>query len=161
MIVLRRLYFYGIAFVSLLMVAIGLSGLGDVLVDNLGGTTEARVDAVRSQVTQNAALVLVGLPVWALHWRFAERAARGEPDERQATLRHLYLYAVLLVTVIRWGLSGHDLLVAVGRRLGGDALTSASAILNPLPWLAVTGIIWGYHRYVVIGDRAAVGERGG
>jgi hypothetical protein len=161
----RRLYFYGVSFVSLIMLAVGLSGLGGVLVNLL--TPIAVPDGVvasglRSGVTQNAALVLVGLPVWLLHWAASERAARRDDAERGATLRRLYLYAVLLTMAIRWAFSAHDLLEAVARViLGATDGTGVRDVLAPLPWLLISGALWAYHRNVVVADRGRVGEVGG
>ena len=162
--VVRRLYFYGVAFASLWMLAVGLSGLGGVVVDAL--TTQASWDGsavygLRPAITQNAAYVLVGLPVWLLHWRLAERAAGRDVEERAAALRRLFLYAVLLGFALRWAFSAHDLFEAAGRALlGAEFGGEPRDLLRPLPWLIVAGALWAYHDRQVVVDRLLVGERG-
>ena len=121
--VARRVYFYGVAFASLVMLAIGLNGLGEILLDRLAGVLPGAGQEVSplSELTQSVALVLVGLPVWLLHWRLAQRAAEREEGEREAALRRLYLYAVLLTFALRWAFSANELLqTALGALLGAD-----------------------------------------
>ncbi len=171
MIVVRRLYQYGIAFVSLIMLTIGLSGLGGVVIDVLAPPASVAgtglITGFRSQVTQNAALVLVGLPVWLLHWVMAGRALRREPEERGAVLRRLYLYAVLAVMAVRWAVSAHGFLATAGRALTGSLVgdgvdtPTLRALLSPIPWIVVSALVWAYHRRVAVTDRHLAGEAGG
>lgn len=171
MTVVRRLYQYGIAFVSLIMLAIGLQGLGrifvDVLVPPAGGDGTGLITNTRSDVTQNAALVLVGLPVWLLHWVMAGRSVTREPEERSATLRRLYVYAVLAVMAVRWAVSAHGFLSTAGRALAGGSVPDAAdaptlrGLLSHLPWLIVATLVWAYHRRVAVVDRGLAGEVGG
>jgi hypothetical protein len=152
----RRLYVYGVAFASLLMLAIGVSGLGGVLLETLlpatGAAGQAVVDGLRSSVTQNAALVLVGLPVWLLHWGMARRAARSDLEERRTALRRLFLYAVLAVMAVRWAFSAHSLLSQAVRQVLRDPDASGlRALLEPVPWLLVASAVWAYHRHVAAG----------
>jgi Domain of unknown function (DUF5671) len=164
--VARRVYFYGVAFASLVMLAIGLSGLGGIILDRLaGGLPGAGQEVSRplSELTQSVSLVLVGLPVWLLHWRLAQRAAEREPGEREAALRRLYLYAVLLTFALRWAFSTNELLqTALGALLGAELTFGRGplgrALLVPLPWIAVSGALWAYHRHVAVADRRLVGE---
>ncbi|MDQ3703157.1 MAG: DUF5671 domain-containing protein [Chloroflexota bacterium] len=171
MTVVRRLYQYGIAFVSLIMLAIGLQGLGrifvDVLVPPTGGDGTGLITNTRSDVTQYAALVLVGLPVWLLHWVMAGRTVAREPDERGAALRRLYVYAVLAVMAVRWAVSAHGFLSTAGRALAGGIVADAAdsptlrGLLSHLPWLIVSALVWAYHRRVAVVDRNLAGEAGG
>ncbi|MGH2369105.1 MAG: DUF5671 domain-containing protein, partial [Chloroflexota bacterium] len=163
--IIRRVYQYGIAFVSLIMLAIGLSGLGRVLVDVVtpvpGSAGRAVISGVRSDVTENAALVIVGLPVWLLHWAMAGRTIRQDPQERAAALRRLYVYAVLLVMALRWAFSAQDFLeVGFGFLLPAADATTPRQLLAPLPWLVVAAALWLYHRRVAIVDRRRAGEQG-
>lgn len=41
------------------------------------------------------AVILIGLPVFLVHWLWAQRLAKRDPDERSGILRTLYLYAIL------------------------------------------------------------------
>ena len=90
---IRRLYFYLIAFISVEVVLWGLVGLLRSVVDEtISGGAEALAQAL--------ALILVGVPIFLVHWLWAQRAAAREEEERTATLRAVFLYAILLATLI-------------------------------------------------------------
>lgn len=91
---LRRLYIYAVAFVSLEVVLWGAIGLARsfVVPRSVGG---------ENQLAEAVSLILVGIPVFLLHWWwFAQRTALRLPGERSALLRAIFLYGVLLATLI-------------------------------------------------------------
>ncbi len=91
---LRRLYVYGISLVSLEIVLWGLIGLLRTMVSRqaVGGT---------EQLARALALILVGVPVFGLHWYLAQRGAQNEPqEERFSLVRAVFLYLTLLVLLI-------------------------------------------------------------
>ena len=51
-------------------------------------------------LAQGLALILVGVPVFGFHWWMAERFARQDGDERASGVRAVFLYGVLLATLI-------------------------------------------------------------
>ncbi|MBE3119365.1 MAG: hypothetical protein IMZ50_11515, partial [Candidatus Atribacteria bacterium] len=53
-----------------------------------------------TRLAEALALILVGMPVFGLHWWVAQRDARREMDEHASGLRAFFLYAVLLSTLI-------------------------------------------------------------
>jgi hypothetical protein len=90
---IRRLYFYLVAFISLEVVTWGLIGLlrsivSSALVDMAGALSRA------------LALVLVGAPIFLFHWRWCQRAAARDAEERTASLRAIFFYALLLAALI-------------------------------------------------------------
>ena len=91
---IRRLYFYSVAFISLEVVLWGLIGLlRSIFVPAVtGGNT--------TLLAQALALILVGVPVFGLHWWVVQRDARREADEHASGMRAFFLYAVLLSTFI-------------------------------------------------------------
>jgi len=46
------------------------------------------------------ALILVGVPIFLVHWLWAQRASAREEEEKTASLRAIFLYAILLATLI-------------------------------------------------------------
>lgn len=89
----RRLYFYAVALISLEIVLWGLINLLRSIVDQtLGVGAEALAQAL--------ALVVVGVPIFLVHWLWAQRSSRREEEERTATLRAIFLYGMLLGTLI-------------------------------------------------------------
>lgn len=90
---IRRLYFYLVAFISIEVVLWGLVGLLRSVVD---ATRSRGADAL----AQALALILVGVPIFLVHWLWAQRAAAHDEEERTATLRAVFFYAILFGTLI-------------------------------------------------------------
>jgi hypothetical protein len=90
---IRRLYFYLVAFISIEIVLWGLVGLLRSIVDE---TVSGGADAL----AQALALILVGVPIFLIHWLWVQRAAARDEEEKTATLRAVFLYAILLATLI-------------------------------------------------------------
>lgn len=90
---IRRLYFYLVALISVEVVVWGLISLLRSIVDE---TISGGADAL----AQALALILVGVPIFLVHWLWAQRASAREEEEKEASLRAVYLYAILLGTLI-------------------------------------------------------------
>ncbi|MBI4336909.1 MAG: hypothetical protein HY683_03665 [Chloroflexi bacterium] len=132
---MKRLYFYGVAFVALVVAANGAALLLRYLLDLARG--RPLVGSLTEQASVGLALVLVGAPVWALHWARAQHHTGRLPQETGAVLRKLYLYGTMFLaatigffmlrSLLRWALG-------VGTF---DAIWPAHIVV----WAAV----WGYH----------------
>jgi len=90
---IRRLYFYLVAIISIEIVVWGLVGLLRSIVDD---TVSGGADAL----AQALALILVGVPIFLVHWLWAQRVSARDEEEKSATLRAVFLYAILLATLI-------------------------------------------------------------
>jgi hypothetical protein len=90
---IRRLYFYLVAFISVEVVVWGLVGLLRSIIDK---TVSGGADAL----AQALALILVGVPIFLIHWLWAQRVSAKDEEEKSATLRAVFLYAILLGTLI-------------------------------------------------------------
>jgi len=90
---IRRSYFYLVAIISIEIVLWGLVGLLRSIVDN---TISGGADAL----AQALALILVGVPIFLIHWSWAQRASAREEEEKTASIRAVFLYAILLGTLI-------------------------------------------------------------
>ena len=91
---IRRLYFYAVAFISFEVVLWGLIGLIRSIVNPDLITNSAQT------LAQALSLILVGVPIFLIHWLWAQRASAREEDEKNATLRAVFLYGALLATLI-------------------------------------------------------------
>ena len=89
----RRLYFYLVAFISMEVVLWGLVGL---LRSIASDTISAGADAL----AQALALILVGVPIFLVHWLWVQRASTRDEEEKTAALRAVFLYGILLATLI-------------------------------------------------------------
>jgi hypothetical protein len=154
---IRRIYLYILAGAGLTMWSAAAASLAQlvlrVLMQQLPG---GQPDSVRGTVSLDGAAVLVGLPVWLLHWYWIQRSAIRDARERASTLRRLYMYVVLAVTMV---------VLAVA--LNGSLLylvtdpSESWSVVEPLPFAVVAALVWFAHWRVVDSDRRAVGEAGG
>jgi hypothetical protein len=132
---LRRLFYYGLAFVALMVAAAGVTNLVDYVADRLFGP---RVLAGgEGQLAMAMALTVVGTPIWLLFWILAQRSIRQFPWEERVLSRKVYIYLVL----------------------GVSAALAASGLVNMLSWLLgvddfngvqiafflVLGGVWAFH----------------
>jgi len=102
---IRRLYFYAVAFVSFELVLWGVIGLLRSIIARslaIAGTASGvpGTAIATNAIAQALALVLVGVPIFLVHWRWAQRAAERDPEERSATVRAVFLYGILLSTLL-------------------------------------------------------------
>ena len=137
----RRLYVYLISGVGMGMLVAGLTILLSVLFDRLGlgGTVlGGEGDVIGQQLTLASALIVVGLPVWLIHWLAAERSVRpdrpGAALERTSDVRGLY-FALALGILLAVAASGVSVVIQAiadelieGSQLGFTGLASGLAI---------------------------------
>jgi hypothetical protein len=90
---IRRLYFYLVALISIEVVLWGLVGLLRSIVDQ---TVSGGADTL----AQALALILVGVPIFLVHWMWAQRASARDEEEKTATIRAAFFYAILLGSLI-------------------------------------------------------------
>src|SRR5581483_2865877 len=159
MVAVRRLYFLLVAGVSLGMLVTGAATLGSTLIE--WALSPGSITATfRQTIAGSTAAALVALPIWALHWALAQRAAARSPAEREAALRRLYLYVVCGALMAAIGFIGaralHLGLLLLIRDSGGDAV----GLVRALWQLALVGAFWGYHLDRAAKDRSLVGETG-
>jgi len=91
---IRRLYQYLVAFISLEVVLWGMIELARSAFSDeiIGGGV--------SQLAGGLSLLLVGVPVFLLHWIPAQRNAAKDNEERSSRIRAIFLYGALLATLI-------------------------------------------------------------
>ncbi|HUF39048.1 MAG TPA: DUF5671 domain-containing protein [Anaerolineales bacterium] len=87
---IRRLYIYLVTAISLEVVLWGVINLLRAMLDT------GRVGGGASQLAGALATIIVGLPVFLLHWWLAQRRIDRQPDERGSGVRAIFLYGLLL-----------------------------------------------------------------
>lgn len=90
---IRRLYFYLVAFIAAEVILWGLIAL-------LRETLASGVLPNAGLLSRGLALVIVGLPFFLIHWLAAQRFAARDEEERESTLRAVFLFGILLATGI-------------------------------------------------------------
>lgn len=114
--IVRRIYFYVVAFASLMMWVNGVVLLAQFTLDGIFGG--ALLSASNTGIAAGVSLTIVGLPLWAFHWRSIQRAAADAPAEIRSIFRKLYIYITLgvslalavygAVRLLRWALGVDD-----------------------------------------------------
>ena len=106
----RRLYFYTVTFVAMMMAASGITEIAHYVLDAI---TDVEIGGPsRIRLATGLSLTIVGLPLWAVHWRLITKQVREIPVETRSIVRKVYLYLVLAVaagisivtavTVLQW-----------------------------------------------------------
>jgi hypothetical protein len=91
---IRRLYFYAVAAISIEVVLWGIITL-------LRSIFNAnKVIEGTSTLAQALSLILVGVPIFLIHWLWAQRASAKDDEEKTASVRAIFLYGILLGTLI-------------------------------------------------------------
>lgn len=151
----RRLYLYLMSGIALAVLLVGLNILLSVALHALGigrGESISGNDSDREALSLAAALVVVGLLVWTVHWMLVERSLRPDnPNrdaERGAAERALYLTLVLGALLVFGVLAGIQLMEELTSRLFG--ISRLDEFFTPdigasLATVVVTGSAWAYH----------------
>jgi uncharacterized protein DUF5671 len=153
---IRRAYYYLIAAIGLAMAAIGAAGA-------IGAVGSGWLGLMNHDARETAtwiALVLVGGPAWAFHWRAQQR--RIDDDERRSLQRRVYLYLAILGSVAAVLVFGSALLFNLLK--GVLALRFDLALWHDL-WhfsvdSAVGAVALAWHFRLVRADRAALAAAG-
>lgn len=148
----RRLYFYGITLVSLIVGLAAVDGLIRVLSElwltGGDGLTTVGGTYLRQTIARSAGTLVVATPVFLLHWRYIQKR-HTVAEEKGATLRKLFLYIASAVAL------GYSLVNAYNFVQGAAYLAFGGPLANsdfwPAAWLhylAVFGIAQGLQSYL-------------
>jgi hypothetical protein len=157
--IVRRVYFYVVAAASLGMLVAGIANLGAALIDIAFGAAIERT--ARESLAISGALILVGLPIWALHWGLANRAARANTADRASALRRLYAYGTAGALLLGVALLGTEVVQGLLHVLARSSKAVDGTEILRHAWQALlAGVFWWYQLRAAAADRAAVGEEG-
>jgi hypothetical protein len=151
----RRAYVLGFSGAGLAMTVLGIVNVMRVVLSHFGAGL-IRGDALGSLAAEVARLI-VGLPLWVIFWRWAQRMFEGPSKAEHTTvLRKLYLYGVVLVCVVM-AVSNASIIVAdqIRRMLG---LPVEGDMRLALPIILACGMAWALHAHVLAGDAQAATE---
>jgi len=173
-VILRRLYLYLVGMASLALLTAGLANLGNTIALFLFHDPQS--DYSRNSLAGWSATVIVALPVWAIHFWFAQRFARRDPAERASAIRRLYVYFACLGSsigaAVALGYAIAHLLnpiidvcppLATGERvfIQGCSGQYQWVYIAQGAWTAIVLLaVWAFHFRIAMSDRAAAGEQG-
>ena len=138
----RRIYFYTVALIALLVAVNGLAQIERFVIDGLFGSEV--VSGSRVGLAIGISLSVVGLAVWGIHWRLIQRSVATMPTESRAVVRKLYVYVVLGIAAgfLLW--SSGDILLWLFGELDFNALSWS--------FLTVWAVVWAYHWTLETGE---------
>ncbi|MEX1021081.1 MAG: DUF5671 domain-containing protein [Litorilinea sp.] len=155
--VARRLYTYGVALVSYLVTLAALNALLKIIdqswlltVGDGGAALYTANFGVfhRDALASNGGLLLVAVPLFLIHWGYAQSLVRRDPEEAGAGMRKFFLYIAHAAAMIYGLLAFHRLLVGFGTLAVGAPL--ADNDVWPSGWLhagLVVGLSFALARY--------------
>ena len=156
----RRWYIYLVCAISLQSAAWAVIALLRNLMAGGGGT----IAFIAFQI----AIIIITLPLFLVHWLWAQRLAEREISEREAGLRRIYLYgmqagflgpivanAFSLIATLLWAAAGKP---------GFDPQSSDFSLFETVLYhslaIIVLALLWFYHRQVISADAKVVPETG-
>jgi len=120
------------------------------------------------------AAIVVGLPIFLVHWLWAQRLAGRDPEERGAVLRRLYLYGTMATFLGPFIANSFDLLDGLMRSAFGLrsqwgigesyrylGSSEAALVVHHLAAMTVLALLWAYHWRVATADARDIPEQGG
>ena len=147
---IRRFYFYLVAFISLEVVVWGAISLARTLFENLPGGNP-------NQLATGLSLVLVGVPIFLLHWLIAQHDAQHDEEEHASRLRAVFLYGARLATLIPvvqniLALISRPLLSLVGISATQALIGAGQSVWDNLAAIVINLVAWVYFERVLRAD---------
>ena len=132
----RRLYFYGMALISLIAALVALDNLFRVLdriwLGNLAQAALLSIDSyTRDAIAASGGVLLVATPIFLLHWGVMAR--RREPEELRGGMRKFFLYVAAAVAVGYAVFNAFDLVQGIAQLALGVPLEES--LIWPTGWL--------------------------
>jgi hypothetical protein len=158
---IRRTYLYAICLVSLQ----AATWATIALLRGLFNPVNTPVEAAAFQI----AVVITALPIFLVHWRWAQGDAARDPQERGAAFRRFYLYLMQALFIVPVLSNTFGLLGAVAERIRGvpvpqpvphDYLTLRDLAVRNLTAIVVLVVLAAYKWRQVRTDRAVAPEVG-
>ncbi len=131
--VVRRLYFYGVSLVSFIAALAALVILLRVIFSTwLDSAVTADLAYVRNTIAGSGGVLLVAVPIFLLHWRYAQ--SHADAEERRSGMRKFFLYVASAVSVGYALYYGFELLQGMGALALGEPAIYVD--IWPSNWLA-------------------------
>jgi hypothetical protein len=154
MVVVRRVY-------VLLVSAISLQAVVWAIIVLLRNLLLSELNAPPSTIALQTAVIVVGLPIFLVHWLWAQRLAGDDEEERVAALRRFYLVGIMAAFVAPFAANSFSLLQILLRQLLGvqrpflnhptDSLAASFIYYGAA--LLTLALFWLYQRHVFQQDR--------
>ncbi len=157
MISVRRWYIYLVCALSLQSVTWAAIAL---LRERLTLGAAAEVTGLAFQI----AVLVIGLPLFLVHWRWAQRLAAQDNAERASTVRRLYLYGMLAGFLAPFLVNAFDLtatlLTLVLRAPRLTVVSPTAALIRAGAALISLAPLWFYHRRLAAAPDGGAADTG-
>lgn len=158
--VIRRLYFYVVAFVSIVANLAALNMLLQALDETwLGGRALYDVGGgafTREVMAASGGVLIVAVPIFLLHWRIIHKRQREDAEERHSGLRKLFLYLTSAVIIGFALFSAYALIDGIAALAFGQPVTASdiwpSGWLHNLLMLAAALALKTYFQRIILAD---------
>jgi hypothetical protein len=147
---IRRFYFYLITLISLEVVVWGVIYL-------LWYTVLRKPVAGSSYLAVGLSLVLVGLPIFLLHWWVTQRDVVHDDEERCTRIRALFLYVIRLAALVPAvqnliALLNRPILILMDQPATQALVGSNDTLMDNLVVIAVNLVVWVYFERILSGE---------
>ena len=136
---IRRWYLYAVSGITLQAVTWAVIGL-------LRGLLAGAGAALPQSTSLQLSVVLIGLPIFGLHWRWVQREAGAAELALRNEARPVYVHVMLLAFVVPWLFSAFWLIEAGLQQLPNTTSASlfpdATAGESVVALLVLTGMLW-------------------
>lgn len=155
----RRTYVLLFSMVGLVMTAAASISLLQWIMFQIRPGAELAV-GTNSRLFYELSRLAIGLPVWLIFWRWAQRLFTGSnQEERASSLRKVYLYLTVLAATLISVTSAAFILNGLFRRLLSVASTGAGGDIHvPLSLMIGMAAVWAYHAQILKHDAEALEE---
>ena len=149
--IVRRLYVLAFSAAGLTMVIIAIIHVLRWVMMRFGGS-QIYSGAIDIGLANELTRIIVGLPLWLIFWRWAQRLFDGEREEERASaLRKFYLYGAIFIGTMQVVVMSTAILSdIIGNLIGVPP--SGGDIRVPLSIILGGGILWVYHAFVLRDD---------
>ncbi len=156
MIKIRRWYIFFVSAISLNVVVWGIIAL-------LRNLFTQGLNASKTQIALQIAIIIIGLPFYLAHWLWAQRLAEKDAEERHSDLRSFYLYGMMVSFLAPFANNAFGVIAALMRQILSverpgyyypQLLSSSEMIVYHFVALVVLASFWFYH-YRLISTESA------
>jgi hypothetical protein len=153
---IRRFYVLGFSAAGLTLTTMAVIHLIRWLMLQFGSSTSVG-NELSALLTDEITRLLVGVPIWLIFWRWAQRLFTGpNVKERNSALRKFYLYGAIFIGSMSAVVYATIILASLFRSLLD--LESLGDIRDPLPIIIGMGVLWFYHASVLREDAEQITE---
>ncbi|NJN54537.1 MAG: hypothetical protein HC804_07155 [Anaerolineae bacterium] len=164
---IRRVYIFVVTAVSLNAVAWAVIVLLRNLLTPALNPLRNNISYQTEVIAMQLAVIIIGLPIYLVHWLWANRLASQDEEEHAALLRRLYLYVMMAAFTVPIFTNAFGFVASALRLVFGveqqipswsSQLPDNANLVYTAVALVVLALLWTYHHWLTLVDRSQVAE---